>query len=364
MQDKVAVYGFPEGGDELCITEGVVSRVEYQHYAHSEAYLLACQIDAAINAGNSGGPVIKNGEIVGIAFQKHESGEKIGYMIPAPVIHHFIRDIEDGTYQGIPSLEGYFQSLENPSLRSKHHMNHKQTGVLVTYIPKGSPIEGILKYGDVVLSIGGKVIENDGTIHLRNTERTDAEYIVHNKFIGDSVQLRILRDGSIMNVDIALTIPITSTALVPYTQYDKAPTYYIVGGLVFQPLTGNYLGKWTEEKDAPVHLVNYFHNERRSKDRMQVIVLTQVLGDEITASYSDFTNNVITQVNGRRIASMEDLVKAIEFNEGEYHVILDEYGNQIVLDRRRVKEADQKMFHKYGIRSDRSEDLKAISVMQ
>jgi hypothetical protein len=61
---------------------------------------------------------------------------------------------------------------------------------------------------------------------------------------------------------------------------------------------------------------------------------------------------------------MEDLVKAIEFNEGEYHVILDEYGNQIVLDRRRVKEADQKMFHKYGIRSDRSEDLKAISVMQ
>jgi len=50
MQDKVAVYGFPEGGDELSITEGVVSRVEYQHYAHSAAYLLACQIDAAINA--------------------------------------------------------------------------------------------------------------------------------------------------------------------------------------------------------------------------------------------------------------------------------------------------------------------------
>jgi S1-C subfamily serine protease len=364
MQDKVAVYGFPEGGDELCITEGVVSRIEYQHYAHSDAYLLACQIDAAINVGNSGGPVIKNGEIVGIAFQKQDSGEKIGYMIPAPVIHHFMKDIKGGVYHGIPSLEGFFQSLENPSLRSKYHMNDKQTGVLVTYIPKGSPIEGILKYGDVILSIDGKTIENDGTIPLRETERTDAEYIVHNKFIGDSVQLRILRGGLIMNVDIVLTMPITSTALVPFTQYDKAPTYYIVGGLVFQPLTGNYLSKWAEQKDAPVHLVNYFHNGKRSQDRMQVIVLTQVLGDEITESYSDLTNNVITQVNGIHIISMEDLVRAIEFNEKEYHVIVDEYGNQIVLDQSRVREANQRMFNKYGIPSDKSKDLKALSVKQ
>jgi hypothetical protein len=100
----------------------------------------------------------------------------------------------------------------------------------------------------------GKIIENDGSIHLRDTERINAEYIVNNKFIGDSVQLRILRNGAIMDFDIVLTMPITSTALVPFTQYDKAPTYYIVGGLVFQPLTVNYLHSWTEKKDAPVHL--------------------------------------------------------------------------------------------------------------
>ncbi len=125
-------------------------------------------------------------------------------------------------------------------------MNDKQTGVLVTYIPTGSSAEGILKHGDVVLSIDGKTIENDGTIRLRDNERINAEYMVHSKFIGDSVQFRILRDGKIMDVDIVLTTPITSTALVPYTQYDKAPTYYIVGGLVFQPLTRNYLNTWGE----------------------------------------------------------------------------------------------------------------------
>jgi len=361
MQDKVAVYGFPEGGDELCITEGVVSRVEYQHYAHSAAYLLACQIDAAINSGNSGGPVIKNGKIAGVAFQKQDSGEKIGYMIPAPVIQHFVKDIKDGAYDGVPSLEGHFQSMQNPGLRSKYQLNDRQTGVLVTYIPKGSPLEGMVKYGDVVLSVNGEIIENDGTIPFRETGRLDAEYIVHNKFIGDSVKLEILRDGTVIPVNIALTVPITSTALVPFAQYDKAPTYYIVGGLVFQPLTGNYLSKWTEQKDAPVHLVNYFHNGKRSEDRMQVIVLTQVLGDEITESYSDLTNNVIARVNGRHIASIEDLVRSVEFNKGEYHVIVDEYGNQIVLHRNKIKEANERMFKKYGIPSDRSEDLKAIS---
>jgi S1-C subfamily serine protease len=374
MGDKVAAYGFPIGGDELCITEGVVSRVEYQNYAESGAYLLACQIDAAINPGNSGGAVIKNGKIVGIAFQALTSGEKIGYMIPATIINHFLKDIEDGKYDGIPSLEVDMQTMENPSLRSKYYMSDKQTGVLVTYVPSGSPADGILKYGDVVLSIDGKAIENDGTIQLRDNERIYAQYVVHNKFIGDSVQLEILRDGKIMDVDILLTTPIKSLALVPYKQYDRTPTYYIVGGLVFQPLTFDYLtlcqikesGESGEQKKFPsvVYLANYYFYGRKSKDRRQVIVLTKILGDEINASYGDFEYTVINQVNGKKISSMEDLVKAIEFNEGKYHIIVDEQGNQIVLERNKVSEADQRIFNKYKITSDRSEDLRGIQKLE
>lgn len=55
------------------------------------------QIDAAINSGNSGGPAFNDkGQCVGIAFQslKHEDVENIGYVIPTPVITHFITDYE------------------------------------------------------------------------------------------------------------------------------------------------------------------------------------------------------------------------------------------------------------------------------
>src|ERR1041384_3664151 len=51
QRDKVAVYGFPVGGDELSITEGVVSRIEVQRYVHSQRDFLAIQTDAAIHPG-------------------------------------------------------------------------------------------------------------------------------------------------------------------------------------------------------------------------------------------------------------------------------------------------------------------------
>lgn len=65
---------------------------------------LLLQIDAAINSGNSGGPAFNDkGNCVGIAFQslKHEDVENIGYVIPTPVIMHFIQDYEkNGAYTG------------------------------------------------------------------------------------------------------------------------------------------------------------------------------------------------------------------------------------------------------------------------
>ena len=86
LGERVAALGFPIGGERLSITEGIVSRIEIYPYAHSQRNLLAVQIDAAINSGNSGGPVVKDGEIVGIAFEALDEAENVGYMIGAPVV--------------------------------------------------------------------------------------------------------------------------------------------------------------------------------------------------------------------------------------------------------------------------------------
>ena len=99
---EVMVYGFPTGGDALSITKGIFSRIVYQTYTHSSLSFIAGQVDAALNPGNSGGPVIVDNKIVGVVMQalKSEDTENIGYIIPTPVIKHFLKDIEDGSYNG------------------------------------------------------------------------------------------------------------------------------------------------------------------------------------------------------------------------------------------------------------------------
>lgn len=81
------------------------------------------QIDAAINSGNSGGPAFNDkGNCVGIAFQslKHEDVENIGYVIPTPVIMHFIQDYEkNGAYTG-NSIDVYFHKLDQHMLEVVH----------------------------------------------------------------------------------------------------------------------------------------------------------------------------------------------------------------------------------------------------
>jgi S1-C subfamily serine protease len=357
MRDKVAVYGFPIGGEELSITEGVVSRVEHTHYAHSGAQLLACQIAAAINPGNSGGPVIKDGRIMGIAFQGYRYAHNIGYMVPAPIIDHFLKDSEDGTYDGIPSIGIVWQDMENLGLRAHLQMGATQTGVLVQYIAPGSSAQDILQIGDVLLAIEGRPIANDGTIPFRGTERIHLADAVHKKFMGEAVRCRILRDGGITDVTIPLRTSLGSGRLVPYTQYDTTPTYYIVGGLVFQPLTRNYLETWNNMEDVPVHLATYYYHGRQSDDRRQVIVLTNILGDELTVGYDDFKDHVIMHVNGKAISQMEDLVEAIEGNKGMYHVIMDEWGNQIVLERSKITERQKIILERYKIDTEQSADL-------
>lgn len=55
-----------------------MSRVEPREYSHSSTELLAIQIDAAINSGNSGGPVIMGDKVAGVAFESLDDSENIG----------------------------------------------------------------------------------------------------------------------------------------------------------------------------------------------------------------------------------------------------------------------------------------------
>ena len=99
MKQTLNVYGFPIGGEQMSVTQGIVSRIEYTNIT-SWSRVSGSQFNAALNPGNSGGPGVSDGKIVGLVYGKNERGENIGYLIAAEEIRMFLKDIHDGVYHG------------------------------------------------------------------------------------------------------------------------------------------------------------------------------------------------------------------------------------------------------------------------
>lgn len=71
-------------------------------------------------------------------------------------------------------------------------------------IDAGTPAKEVLKQGDVLMSVDGVSISNDGTIAFGTGERISCTWLVTQRFKGDTCKLNILRDGSEQEVDLLL----------------------------------------------------------------------------------------------------------------------------------------------------------------
>lgn len=358
-QEEVLVYGFPKGGDTLSITKGVISRIEHEPYANSNIPFLAAQIDAPINPGNSGGPAINDGVIVGIIMQTLTRSENIGYMVPPPIINHFLKDIKKGRYSGFPSLGIRVQNIENEGLRKKYGLKSGQTGVLVTNVIPGSPAEGRIVVKDVLISIKGKQISGNGTVEFRRKSRTHYSYYIQDNQINDKLDLEVLRNGKRMKVSVVLDRSMQEMHLVKL-QSNTLPTYFIYGGLVFSPLTSNYLKEWGRSwfSKAPSELITVAKNNLKTKEDEEVVVLIKILAAEVNAGYHESRNLIIKKVNGKEIGNIRELVRTVENSRGEFISFEDAGGKEIVLDRKQVEKENPDILKTYRINSDRSEDLR------
>jgi S1-C subfamily serine protease len=367
---RVSVYGFPMGGNELCITAGIVSRIEVRPYTHSQRHLLALQTDAAINPGNSGGPVFMNDELIGIAFQsyKQKDLEKAGYVVPIPIIRHLFEDLDDGAVTGVPDLGIYWQKIENDSLRDHAGLTAAHTGVLVTRIVHGSSADGVLDEGDVLTAIDGTPIACDGSILLRAHDRVHFSYLVSRHQIGDHVAVEILRRGEPHRLPLQLRKLVT---LVPPPRPAVRPSYFVFAGLVFLPLTYDYMATWKWENVAP-RFKHYYYSRLPSQRHEQIVLVNQVLAHDVNVGYHQIHGAVVERINGIDIVAMRDVPRALASPLGRFQVIeLDyhgtrgessdyhaSYGTRIVLDADLAARATAEILAQNGIDSDRSADLR------
>ena len=343
VKDSVTALGYPLGGNNLSTTNGIISRIEYSSYVWNPfASYLAIQIDAAINQGNSGGAVVdKDNKIVGIAMMKLTNTDNISYIVPSIVINTFLSDIKDGKVDGFSSTRTTVSSIENDSM--KEYLGLKDNlGVLVVKVDVD---DTELKENDVIISINDKKIFDDGKIDSKYG-KVSFSFEMDNKQIGDIVKLEIIRNKNKINVDYKVKY---SKPLIAY-EYGKEPKYIVFAGLIFSPITSNYLMK-LGAKASSIDDVLYRH-EKTNEITQKVVWLQTIFSHKVNRGY--FSNAyIVSKVNGIDIKDFNHFVNLLDNTKDEYITIDFIESAKVILKTKEARESFTEIKDTYGLKSDR-----------
>lgn len=349
---EVSVYGYPMGGSSLSITQGIMSRVEHQFYAHAGSHLLAGQIDAAINPGNSGGPVIVNNKIVGVVMQANSGGraENLGYFVPPSVIEHVLQDAADGVNHGFVELGFRSQNLESPAMKSASGIADSQSGILVAKVFPGSAADGKLQPGDVITRIDGFDIADDRSIEFRRHQRTNFKYAIDQYHVGEMVKVHYVRQGKKSTVEIKAEASERSFNLVRAQTFDQSPEYLIYGGVVFVPLNMNLIKRWGRDwqNKAPVEFLNA-RNLWSSNDKQELVVALKVLAADVNLGYHDWSNWIIDSINDTPIRNFKQFSQLLNQHRGDYVKFSDDSGYRMVIDHAEAAASEADILQLYRI---------------
>ena len=360
VREAVMAYGYPTGGNSMSITKGIVSRIEFVPYAFASAGL-RIQIDAAINSGNSGGPVIAGDKMVGLAFASASNAQNIGYIIPNEEVDLFLNDVADGRYDGKPAMYDDVQTLENPALRNFLKIDKSVEGVVVQH-PYSSDPAYPLKEFDVITRIGDYPIDNQGMVKLGNL-RVRFQYRVQQLAQAGKLALTIVRAGKPMTIQ--LPVGNGRKMLIP----DLAggyPPYFIYGPIVFSRASPEFM---TGLSTNPAILQALAYNAsplmtRRGEQpdalREELVVVTSpFFPNKLVSGYGNRVAAVVYSINQAPVRSLRHLVTLLRDLKDELVVIRFDQraGETMVLPRKAMLEATEAVLTDNGIRQQGSPEL-------
>ncbi|MHB8777379.1 MAG: S1C family serine protease [Anaerolineales bacterium] len=199
--ESVIAIGSPLGDFKNSVTVGVVSATG-RSIETSQGYQIEdlIQTDAAINQGNSGGPLVNlAGEVIGInnmIVRGSGAGavaEGLGLAIPVNAVQAVATQILEKGYFSRPFMGISFQAI-SPDIASAYHFP-AQWGVYVQKVVAGSPADKAgLQKGDIIVSL------ND----VKMDDSHDYLNVLYNYQPGDQVSLGVIRDGKDLNLNITL----------------------------------------------------------------------------------------------------------------------------------------------------------------
>ena len=196
-------FGLFEINDKPTVTVGVVSAKDMKVNAEgNRVYKDMIQTDASINAGNSGGPLVNaEGEVIGMNTIIFTGGGYstgsigVGFAISINRVKKLMEEIKaNGKIERNFNVGFRIQGIDDRI--AKYLKLDKAEGVVVTEVMKGSLSDNAgLKPEDVIIEANGENIKNE----------RDLLFIVNDLKTGETLNLKIIRDGSGKEIEMKLT---------------------------------------------------------------------------------------------------------------------------------------------------------------
>jgi len=184
-------------GLENSVTLGIVSARGRRGIVGAASYEDFIQTDAAVNPGNSGGPLVDiDGEIIGIntaIFSRSGGYQGIGFAIPS----NLARTIQERLVkEGRVTRSWLGVGIQDVTAELAAALGLQEPrGVVVTQVMTDSPAQRAgLRRGDVILSLDGRPVENAGDLRNR---------VAHSP-VGSEVAMEVMRAGKKLNVKARL----------------------------------------------------------------------------------------------------------------------------------------------------------------
>jgi len=367
IKSTINVYGYPIGGKELSVTEGIVSRIEYGKLFYDASGLII-QIDAALNAGNSGGAAVSNGKMAGIVCSKLVTAENIGYLIPAEEINIFLKDCADGRYDGQYTLQGVnLQTAENDALRKRLGIVKETTGIMVnsvTNIDQNFP----LKPFDLITHIGSNAIDNEGNVRINENLRLSAGYLIPRTAKDGKVEMTVVRGGKAQKMNVPVSIE--SQNLIRFKGF-KYPRYFIYGPLVFCEVPYIEMKQLYNQENALLFfaatgspIISRMNDTVAFEGEELVGVFSPMFSHRITKGYNTKATGmgIVSHVNDVPVKNLVHLVEMLRDNKDQFVVFRfsNSQSERIVFDRQEIEAATEEILSENGIRKQYSDDLKAV----
>ena len=354
---EVYAIGFPLGQDNLKFTKGIISGRQKS----------LIQTDTPINQGNSGGPLLLDGKVIGINTSIILFTNNIGYATPISFYYiiqeELFRDGEDRLIMR-PHAGIHFQNSNEALLE----MNKCKCvgGILVKEVFKGSPIsKSGLQKGDIICAVNNIEVDNYGLFEFEwFNEKMRLPDILKTVKRGETIKIDFWRGKKLFKKSFKFSLfKLPMDKKYPLFEKEKID-FEVFGGMIFMEMTDNHLSVIMDglERDFSgnnqmskiyTNLLQYLSpdNKRESK-----VIITHIFPNSYVKNFDiidDF--DIIDTVNKKKVRTLNDFRKYIkhtkQIGNKQFLTLTTEINNSIVLSINELLK-EEKVFsntYKYNI---------------